>query len=117
MEEKNLWSSGRRNLEYLKLRYFNYQVTTNYKICIKKHKCELYKTPGQYSGTTTWTKNQRCDTCAYQEKNCQYVRKKYYNTCVIKKRKCVDYKDLPPKCTTNSNFFLNFILLFANWPY
>ena len=106
MEERNLWPSEGLNLECLKPKCFNYQVVVECKICVKKHKYELYKIPRQHSRITTCIKNRRYDTYTHKEENCQCIRKKYCTTCTIKKRKCADCKELPPKCTTNNNSFL-----------
>ena len=114
LEERNLWPSRGLNLECPKPKCFNCQVTAECKICVKGHKCELCKIPRQHSGTATCTKNRRCDACAQREENCQCVGKKYCTTCAIKKGKCADCKELPPKCTTNGNFFLNYKLLYTN---
>ena len=107
MEERNLWPSRGLNLECPKPKYFNCQVTVEFKICVKGYKYELYKIPRQHSRMTTCIKNRRCDACAQREENCQCVRKKYCTIYAIKKEKCANYKELPPKCTTNSNSFLN----------
>ena len=93
-------------MECLKPKCFNSQVVAECKIYVKGHKCELCKISRQHNGTATCTKNQRCDACAHGEENCQYVGKKYCTTYPIKKGKCADYKELPPKCTTNNNSFL-----------
>ncbi len=53
LEKQNLWPTKRRKLESSKPKCFNCQVTANWKICIKKHKCDLYKTCKQQSGTST----------------------------------------------------------------
>ena len=106
IEEKNLWPFRGLNLECLKPKCFNYQVVVECKICVKRHKYELYKILRQYSGTATCTKNRRCNTCAQREANCQCVGKTYCTTCAIKKGKCANWKKLLPKCTTNGNFFL-----------
>lgn len=39
--------------------------------------------------------------------------KKNCTTSAIKKEKGADCKKLPPKCTTNGNFFLNYKLLYT----
>ena len=106
LEEKNVWLSGKLNLECLKPKCFNCQIAAKCKICVKRYICELYKIPRQHSGITTYTKNQSCDACTHREENCQCVGKKYCITYAIKKGKCVDYKKLPSKCTTNGNSFL-----------
>ena len=61
-----------------------------------------------------FTKNRRCNTCIYRKENCQCVGKKYCITCVIKKEKYANYKELSPKYTTNINFFLDYKLLYTN---
>ena len=114
LKERNLWSSGGLNLEHLKSKYFNSQVVVECKICIKGHKYELYIISRQYSRMVTYTKNWRHDTCAHKKENCQCMGKKYCITCEIKKEKCVNSKELLPKCTTNSNFFLDYKLLYTN---
>lgn len=53
----------------------------------------------------TYTKNCKYNACAYKEKNCQYVAKKYCITCVVKNGKYANYKELPLKYTINGNFF------------
>lgn len=113
MEKRNLWPFDILNLKCPKLKCFNCQITAKCKIYIQRYKCELYKTPRQYSRITTCTKNRRYDTYAYWKENCQYVEKKYYTIYRIKKRKCTNYKKLSLKYTTNGNFFsiLNYCLL------
>ena len=114
LEERNLWSSKRLNLEYSKPKCFHYQVTVKCKICVKRHKYKLCKIPRKHSRTATYTKNWKCDACAQKEENCQYVRKEYCTIYAIKKRKYANCKELPPKYTTNGNFFLNYKLLYTN---
>lgn len=63
-ENKNLWLSRRLNLKCLKSKYFNCQVIPEWKISIKRYKCELCKILRQYSGMAIYIKNQRYDTYA-----------------------------------------------------
>ena len=37
----------------------------------------------------------------WRKEICQYISKKYYAICLVKKGKYRDYKDLPLKCITN----------------
>ena len=43
LEEKAIWSQKWLKLNYLKFKCFNYQVAAECKICIKKHKYNIYK--------------------------------------------------------------------------
>ncbi len=45
LEERNLYLSKGLNLKCSKSKCFNCQDTTECKICIKRHKCELCKIP------------------------------------------------------------------------
>lgn len=106
-----MWPSRGINFECPKPKCFNCQVTAESKICIKRHKCKLCKIPRQHSGTAICTKNWRCDVYAQKEENCQYMRKEYCTTCVIKKAKCANCKELHSKCTINGNFYILINLL------
>lgn len=48
-KKQGFWLYISRNLEYLKPKYFNYEIAINYKICVKKHKYNLYKVPKKYN--------------------------------------------------------------------
>lgn len=43
LEKRRLWLAEELNLCYPKLKYFNYQVTINYKIYMKGHKYDTCK--------------------------------------------------------------------------
>lgn len=43
LKERGLWPTKRLNLSCLKPKCFNCQVAAEYKICIKEHKCDIYK--------------------------------------------------------------------------
>ncbi len=109
LEEKNLWPARGLNLECTKPKYFNYQMVSEYKICVKSHKFDLCKAPKQNSGSTKCTKNRKCDACAFREERSQCVTKKYCLTCSIKKGKRVDCKELPPKCINDGKYFIYII--------
>ena len=70
LEKQNLWSIKRLKLECSKPKYFYCQVVANYKIYIKGHKYNLCKTPKQYRGTTTFTKNQKYNAYTLREEKC-----------------------------------------------
>ena len=111
IRKKGFWLQKGLNLKYWKPKCFNYEVAANCKICVKRHKYETCKAYKQCSSINC-SKSRKCNACAYWEEICQYVSKKYYATCSIKKEKCVDYEDLPFKYTINSkHFFLNKIKL------
>lgn len=95
LEERNLWPTRGLKLEYTKPKCFNCQMLSECKICVKGHKCELYKAPKQHSGSTKCTKNRKCDACASREEQCQCVTKKYGSTCSVKKGKCGDCMEFP----------------------
>lgn len=101
LEERGLWPRGGLNLECSKPKCFNCEVATNCKICVKGHKCDLCKAPKECSSTNC-SKSRKCDACVHRETLCQCVSKTYCAMCSIKKGKCADCEDLPPKCTTNS---------------
>ena len=118
LEERNLWTAKVLKLEYSKPKYFNCQVVADCKICVKGHKCDLCKTSKQYSGSTTCTKNRKCDVCTLREENCQCVTKKYCSTYSVRKGKCIDYEDLPPKCINDGNdiaLLIYYFLLIYNF--
>lgn len=95
---QKVWPAKSLKLECTKPKCFNCQVVADCKICIKGHKCDPCKISKQHSGSTTYSKNRKCDACAFREEHCQCVTKKYCATCSVKKGKCVDCEDLPPKC-------------------
>ncbi len=69
----------------------------DYKIC--NHKCDIYKISWEFS-LINCSKNQKCNTYIYEQKICQYIIKKYYVICIVKKKKCENCEKLLPKCTT-----------------
>lgn len=103
LEERNLWPVKGLNLECTKPKCFNCQVVADCKVCEKGKRCNLCKAPRAHSALNC-SKSRKCDTCAYREENCQCISKKYCATCAIKKGKCADCKELPPKCTSDSKF-------------
>lgn len=105
LEERQIWPVGGRKLSCPKPKCFNCQVAADCKICVKGHKCDTCKTPKDCSSTNC-SKNRRCDACVHREEICQCVTKKYCATCSVKKGKCGDCEDLPPKCTTDGNLLL-----------
>lgn len=102
LEERGVWPVGGLNLSCPKPKCFNCQVTAECKICEKKYKCDTCKLPHQCSFTTC-LKTRRCDACVCREEICQCVSKKYCTIYSVKKGKCGDCEDLPPKCPTNGN--------------
>ena len=68
LEEQNLWPVKGLRLECPKPKCFNCQVAADCEIRVKGHKCDLYKTPKQHSGTAIYTKNWKCDACALRER-------------------------------------------------
>ena len=105
LEEQQLWSTNGLNLECPKPKCFNCQVVADCKIYIKGHKCNLCKAPQNHS-IPNYSKNEQCNACAYRKEHYQCVSKKYCATCSIKKEKCTDCEDLPPKCTSNGKFLI-----------
>ena len=105
LEERGLWPAKKLNLSCLKPKCLNCQVSAECKICVKGHKCNTCKGPQQCSSTNCYN-NWRCDACVHKEEICQYVSKKYFAMYIGQKGKCGDYKDLPPKYTTNDNNLL-----------
>lgn len=75
-------------------------MARNCKTCEKEHRYDFYKT--SYEHSSIRSKTRKCDTFAYRATICRCVNKKYYTTCSLKKRKCIDYEELSPKFTTNS---------------
>lgn len=104
MKKKGIWPVKELNLSYFKPKFFNCQIAKKCKIYIKEHKYDICKFFRQCSFTTC-SKIRKCDMGMHGKKICQYVSKKYYAICSIKKRKCEDYKDLPSKYIINSNKF------------
>lgn len=43
LKEQNLWPARGLKLEYIEPKCFNYQIAVDWKICVKKYKCDLYK--------------------------------------------------------------------------
>ena len=111
LAERNLWPAKSLNLEYTKLKCFNCQVAADCKVCEKRKRCNLCKAPRLHS-TLNCSKYRKCDTCAYREEHCQCISKKYYATCTIKNGKYADCKELPPKCTSDSEFKIIISFLF-----
>lgn len=97
-------------LECTKPKCFNRQILSECKICVKSHKCELCKARKQHSRSTKCTKNRKCDACTSREELYQCVTKKYCSTCSVKKGKCGDCKELPPKCINNGKHFYIYII-------
>ena len=105
LKERQLWPIRGLNLECPKPKCFNCQVAADCKTCIKGHKCNLCKASRNHI-VLNCSKNRQCNACAYREEHCQCVSKKYCATCSIKKGKCADCEDLPPKCTSDSKFLI-----------
>ena len=57
LEECNLWPFRVLKLEFVKSKYFNYQLVAKCKICVKGYKCDLYKVLKEKSGLITFSKN------------------------------------------------------------
>ena len=104
LEERGFWPTKGLKLECTKSKCFNCQVVADCKICIKSYKYDPCKIPKQHSGSTTCSKNWKCDACAFREEYCQCVTKKYCATCSVEKGKCVDCEDLPPKCINDGKY-------------
>ena len=110
LEERGIWPEKGLKLSCLKPKCFNCQVAAECKICVKGHKCETCKVP-KVCSSLNCSKNRRCDACTHREEICQCVSKKYCVICTGRKGKCGDCEDLPPKCTTNGNYYDYFKLL------
>lgn len=67
------------------------------------HKCNLCKTSTNHD--TSCSKCWKYDLYAHQEAICQYISKKYFLTCKLKKGKYEDYKKLSLKY---SKFLMNY---------
>lgn len=106
LEERSLWPHKGLNLEYPKPKCFNCEVAANYKICEKGHKRDSCKAPKNHSSDNC-SKARKCDACTNREMICACVTKKYCAICSIKKGKCADCEDLPPKCTTISKLIFS----------
>lgn len=65
---------------------------------------QVYKVPKQYSSTNC-LKSWKWDVYTYWEEICQYVSKKYYTTCFIKKEKYADCEELSSKYANNNKYF------------
>lgn len=111
LEERNLWPAKGLNLECMKLKYFNRLVAADCKVCEKEKRYDLCKAP-QLHSTPNCFKSQKCDTCTYKEKHCQYISKKFCITCTIKRKKCINCKELLPKCTLDNEFKIIISFLF-----
>lgn len=101
LEKCNLWPIKDPNLEYTKPKCFNCQVAVDFKVCEKRKYYNLYKAPQLYN-TPNCSKSWKYNIYAYREEYCQCISKKYYATYAIKKGKCADYKELTPKCISDS---------------
>lgn len=77
----------------------------NCKICIKYHKYNICKAPKNHN-SISYSKSKKCDEYVYWKLICECVTKKYYITCLVKKRKYLDCEDLFLKCTFNNKFIL-----------
>lgn len=84
--KKKLWLQKRLKLKYFKAKCFNCKIMANCKICIKNHQCNICKLPKNH-GFFHCFKKWKCDLCLYQESICQYIIKKYYVICYLKKKK------------------------------
>lgn len=110
LEEQNLWPIRGVNLECLRPKYFNCQVASECKICIKGTRCDSCKSPKEHS-LMPCLKARKCDACVKHSQTCQCISKKYYSTCIGKKKKCLDCEKLLPKCSSDCKFFtfINFL--------
>ena len=101
-------------MECINPKCFNCQLIAEYKICVKGHKCDSCKVSKEYTKSITCFKNRKCDACVLWEECYQYVTKKYCINFTGKKEKCIDYKDLLPKCINNGNYSSFIIKYFTN---
>lgn len=53
-----------------------------------------------------YSKARKCNANTNKELFYKYVIKIYCATCLVKKEKCLDCKNLPPKYTFNNKFIL-----------
>lgn len=71
-------------MEYPKPKHFSCKVATNYKLYIKGHKFDSYKTLKNYSFTNC-SKTWKYNICAHKNVIFQYIIKKYCTICIINK--------------------------------
>ena len=103
LKERNLWPTDGLNLECPKEKCHHCRAVLECTNCVKGTRCELCKSSKIHSSSlcsNTW----KCDACVQRNLDCKCIPKKYCISCVEKKGKCADCEDLPPKCTSNSEF-------------
>jgi hypothetical protein len=100
LEERSLWPDEGLNLECLKPRCFTCQMIADCRVCTKGKKCDSCKKSKEHSSTKC-SKARLCDACVERAAQCQCILKKVCENCSVKKGKCLDCEELPPKCTTN----------------
>ena len=74
VREKKLWLQRRQKLECSKPKYLNSKMMANCKNYIKGYRYDTYKALKNYS-LSNYSKIQKCNLYAYQEKICQYIIK------------------------------------------
>lgn len=83
--KKKLWLQKRLKLKCPKPKYFNYKMIVNCKNCIKGYKYNISKALKNYS-FFNYLKIQKCNLYINQKSIYKYITKKYYTTCLIKKK-------------------------------
>lgn len=61
LKERNFWLIKRFKLTCLSLKYLDYQTVAEYKLCVKRIRCESCKNPKEHRGITECTLQQKCD--------------------------------------------------------
>lgn len=100
LEERCLWPEHGLRLECPKPKCFNCEAAANCKICVKGIRCDTCKEPKSHSSVCS--KARKCDSCAHKAEICSCTSKEYCAVCLLRKGKCIDCEDLPPKCSSNS---------------
>jgi len=105
LQERGLWPDKGLLLECPKVKCDSCQHMANCRMCVKGTRCDSCKEKKQHSGKCS---SQRlCDECVRRKEGCRCVRKEYCPRCSERRtRKCAACDDLPPKCTSNSEFSL-----------
>ena len=114
LQERGLWPDKGLRLECPKPKCGSCQDMADCRMCIKGTRCDSCKEKKQHSGkcSSQWL----CDECVLWKERCQCIRKEYCPRCSESRtRKCIICEDLPPKCTSNSEFSLAWCKLYWVW--
>lgn len=106
LTERGLWPASGLNLECMKPLCYNCEACASCKSCVKGTRCDSCKAPKIHTGIVECTTSRKCDSCMQREAQCRCIAKVYCEKCATQKGKCGDCEDLPPKCDSDSKYFL-----------